>query len=333
MANQVHRSMHPSVRPHRLPVQHTLKKVTNTVGVAVFLTAVLCQIASAEDLNVNYLYNLTDFTGDLPLSGARLFADRGHRELYAIDQDYTVRIFNDAGMEIYNFNDDNGLGKILIDVVVDKNGNILFLASTMGIGGSYLLQCNYRGELISTLELRNLPNDFAPGFMAYQDGRLYLADSTNMKVVVMDEQGNIEKTIDLYPFLNVKKQRTDLGLGGFSLDKDGSLLFTIPVLFQGFRLSNDGKLVAFGVRGSAPGKFNVVAGIITDNEGHYFVSDKLKCAVLIFDKDFNFITQVGFRGFDIPGGLIVPSVMAYMDKRLYVSSGAHQGVSVFAMGL
>jgi hypothetical protein len=333
MANKIHTVAHSSDFRRSLPVQHALKKVTCTVGAALFLTVLLCKAASAEDIiDVNYIYHLTDFDGALPLNNAKLYADQEHHELYAIGQDFSVRIFNGAGMETYKFNDDNGFGKVIIDVTVDKKGNILLLSTAYGAGYYYLLTCDYRGELLTTLELKNIPNNFGAGAMVYRDGKLYLVDRTDMRVIVMDEQGKIEKNIDLFAALGVKKQRSDVGLSGFSLDKDGSILFTVPVLFQGFRLSPDGKLVAFGQRGSSPGKFNVTAGIITDDEGHYFVADKLKCAVLIFDKDFNFITQVGYRGFNSPGGLIVPSEIAYMDKHLYVSSGANQGVSVFEIG-
>jgi hypothetical protein len=330
MANRFHTTVHPSVLPCSIPMQSALKKAISTVGVAVYLTALLGQVASAEDMDVSYSYHLSDFSGPLPFSMVKVLADPERHELYVIDNDSSVKIFNEAGMETYEFNDDNNLGSIIFDIAIDKKGNILLLATTYGSGKYYILQCNYRGDLIATLELKNMPKDFYGTTMIYRDGHLYLADKNTMKVVVMDEQGGFEKSIDLFPLLGVQKERNNIGgISGFDVDKEGNILFTVPVLFHGYRLSPDGKLASFGQRGGAPGRFNVIAAITTDNKGHYFVSDKLKCAVLIFDKDFNFITQVGYRGFNSPGGLIVPMEMAYMDRQLYVSSGAHQGVSVF----
>ncbi|HUL00033.1 MAG TPA: hypothetical protein VLX29_04180 [Nitrospirota bacterium] len=332
MANQIHIAVKSSVLPSGLPLQSAFKKVTSTVSVAVFLTAVLCQVASAEDMDINYLYHLTDFSGALPFNNAKIFADREHHEVYVIDQDLSVKIFNNVGMETYQFNDDGSLGKIIIDIAVDKDGNILLLSTPFSPGNYYILKCNYRGDLMATLELKNIPKNFHANAMIYRDGHLYIADKGNMTVLVMDEHGEIEKNIDLFPLLGVKKARNEFDISGFSVDKEGDILFTVPVLFHGYRLSPDGKLASFGERGGGPGKFNIIAGIISDDEGHYFVTDKLKCTVLIFDKDFKFITQVGYRGFSSPGGLIIPVEMAYMDKQLYVSSGAHQGISVFGIG-
>ncbi len=329
MANQLHIAVHTSGLSFGLQVLNALKKAISSVGIAVFLTAMLSQVAFAENMDVSYEYHLSDFSGALPLNMAKVLADPKHQELYVIDNDSSVKIFNEAGMETYEFNDDGNLASVIFDVAVDNKGNILLLSANYGSDKYYILQCNYRGDLMTTLELKNFPKGFYPNTMLYRDGHLYMADKNSMRVVVMDEHGGLEKSIDLFPLLGVPKDRNNYGMSGFSVDKEGNILFTVPVLFHGYRLSPDGKLAFFGQRGGAPGRFNVIAGIITDDAGHYFVTDKLKCAVLIFDKDFNFITQVGYRGFNSPGGLIVPMELAYMDKQLYVSSGAHQGVSVF----
>ncbi len=302
--------------------------VASTVAMATFLATALCRVASAENMDVSFLYRLSDFSGELPLNMVKMLADRGRHELYVID-DSAVKIFNSSGMETYEFNDDDSLGSVIIDIALDDNGDILLLSSRYGTEKYFLLRCNYRGDLVTTLELKNIPKNFNPTTLEYRNGHLYMADKGSLQVLVMDEQGAVEKNIDLFPLLGVKKDRKAYDLSGFSVDNEGNILFTIPVLFHGYRLSPDGKLATFGQPGGGAGKFNIIAGIITDDQGHYFVTDKLKCAVLVFDKDFNFITQFGYRGFNSPGGLIVPMEMAYMDKRLYVSSGAHQGVSVF----
>jgi hypothetical protein len=329
MANQVQIAVHKSILPFGIQLQSALKNAISNVSIAMFLIAMLGQVASAENMNVDYMYHLSDFSGALPLNMVKVLADPKHHELYVIDNDSSVKIFNEAGMETYEFNDDGNLASVIFDSAIDKNGNILLLSTTYGSGKYYILQCNYRGDLVTTMELKNFPKDFNPMTLVYRDGHLYLADKNSMRVVVMDERGEIEQNIDLFPLLGVPKDRSNFGISGFSVDKERNILFTVPVLFHGYRLSPDGKLASFGQRGGAPGRFNIIAGIITDDDGHYFVTDKLKCAVLIFDKDFSFITQVGYRGFNSPGGLIVPMEMAYMDKQLYVSSGAHQGVSVF----
>ncbi len=118
---------------------------------------------------------------------------------------------------------------------------------------------------------------------------------------------------------------------GFTADEAGNIFFTIPTLFQVYKFSADGHLTSFGRPGSAAGRFGVIAGVATDAEGNLFVTDKLKCVVMMFDKDFNFVTEFGYRG-TRPENLIVPDDIAVDGKdRLYVSQGRRRGISVFAL--
>ena len=90
-------------------------------------------------------------------------------------------------------------------------------------------------------------------------------------------------------------------------------------------------MASFGRPGSAPGRFGILAGIATDSRGNLLVADKLKCVVMVFDKDFNFVTEFGFRG-PRPENLILPDDVA-VDRtgRLYVTQWRSRGVSVFAL--
>ncbi len=120
-------------------------------------------------------------------------------------------------------------------------------------------------------------------------------------------------------------------MDGFTLDKNGNILFTIPVFFSAYRLSPDGTMASFGAAGSGPGKFGIVSGIIADNRGNYVVSDKLRCVVSVFDNNLNFVTEFGYRGKN-PQNLVIPSDLA-MDgnNNLYVIQAGMRGVSVFRM--
>jgi hypothetical protein len=127
------------------------------------------------------------------------------------------------------------------------------------------------------------------------------------------------------------KDRSDVQMGGFSVDSDGNMLFTLPVLFTATMLSPDGKAASFGVPGSLPGKFGVVSDIIRDNKGNYLVADKLKCVISVYDRNAQFLMEFGGRG-NGPGNLIVPQVLAVDGSdRLYVIQAGNRGVSVFRM--
>ncbi len=293
--------------------------------------------AKAQAVKGTFLYSLSSFTGAIPYNWVELAIDRDKNEVYVCDgSDRSVRIFNENGMEVYNFGEDSDLGNINIThLAVDKDGNILLLSYKWEVRGtSYsIIRCNFRGEVISRFEPQNLPSDFS-GFLPiriiYREDRLYLVDKSQMKVVVTDMSGAYLKGYDLAALIRLdEKKRAQTGIAGFSVDKEGNILFTIPVLFQAYKLSPDRKIAAFGQRGSAPGRFNIVGGIVSDDKGYLYLTDTLRCVVMVFDKDFKFLKEFGYRGFG-PGNLIAPMELTVDNRdRIYVSQSARRGVSVF----
>jgi DNA-binding beta-propeller fold protein YncE len=293
--------------------------------------------SALAEVKASYLYTLSSFTGLIPYSWVELTVDKEKNELYVCDgSERSVRIFNENGMEIYNFGEDSDLGNINIaHLAVDKDGNILLLSYTWEPKGrSYsIIRCNFRGEVISRFQAQNLPSNFSgfsPSRIIYNDGRLYLVDKNQMKVAVTDMSGAYLDGYDLAALLRFdEKKRADTGIVGFHVDKDRNIFFTIPTVFQAYKLSPDGKITSFGRRGSAPGKFNIVGGIATDDKGYLYLTDTLRCVVMIFDKDFNFLREFGYRGYG-PGNLIAPMELTADNRgRIYVSQSARRGVSVF----
>jgi hypothetical protein len=108
----------------------------------------------------------------------------------------------------------------------------------------------------------------------------------------------------------------------------GEILFTVPSLFKAYSLAPDGRFRGFGQRGNGPGRFNVVAGIARDEAGRYYVSDMLKCAVLVFDEEMRFLTEFGYRGAR-PENMVAPVDVLALDGLVYVSQYAQRGVNVF----
>ncbi len=315
-------------------MRSTLKKhPAVSAALALVLTA-FCASAEAENVRTSYLYSLSNFSGVVPYGWVNVFTDNKMGEIYVTDvADNSVRIFNQEGMEVYTFGDDNSLG-IIYDVTLDDKGNILVLSYDYHSKYSVLL-ANFRGELVSRINIRNLPagleKEFRPTEILYRGGHIYLVDKGSMRVVLADSKGLFEKSYDLFSVLNLEgKKRYDIEISGFSLDKDGNMLFTVPVVFKAFKYSPDGKLAAFGQKGGAPGKFNVISGITEDDKGNLYVADVLKSAVLVFDKDYRFITQFSQRGLG-PGELIAPKEIAYQDGKLYVTQSMNRGVSVFGI--
>ena len=175
----------------------------------------------------SFVYKLSGFTGTIPYSWSRVVADKERNEIYVLYQN-TIRVFNESGMEIYRFGDDLDLGHI-VDVAVDKNGDLLLLAYKQSEGQPVgeIIRCNYRGEPKSKMELKNLPSQFSkflPNRMVYQDGDIYLASLMGLNIVVADHQGNFKKGYDLFSLLELEeKDRGNVEMIGFSVDREGNI--------------------------------------------------------------------------------------------------------------
>jgi hypothetical protein len=298
------------------------------------IVSLVCARDLTAEVGGSFLYTLSNFTGPIRYSTPRIALDSERNEVSVLYQN-SIRVFNDSGMEIYRFGEDLDIGHI-VDVASDRDGNILLLAYAPPPESTCrIVRCNFRGEPRGTTVVSNLPKQFdpfAPQRMIYHNGQLYLANMLDLKIVIADLDGNFKQGLDLFPLVGLQeKDRGNVEMSGFTVADDGSILFTIPVLFSAYRLYPDGKLDYFGKPGGAPGRFNIVGGIALDSKGNYLVADKLKCTVMVFDKNFNFVTQFGFRG-PGPGNLIIPEDLV-IDKsdRVYVTQNGRRGVSVFKM--
>jgi DNA-binding beta-propeller fold protein YncE len=301
--------------------------------------------ATAE-VTASFRYTLSNFEGSVPSHWAKLAIDRERNEIYALNRRKNdIRIFDAQGMEIFIFGEGFSTAA---DITIGDDGSI-FLLST-GYQSATVDQLNYRGEHVSEISLKNMPtafSGFVPDQLLYRHGSLYLVDSDALLVVVVDDDGYFEEAYDLNTALRPlltrdervkrpldssdwrRQQLEEIELHGFTVDGQGNILFTVPVLFMAFRLSPAGQLDEFGKAGSGPGKFGVTSGIVTDDEGYVYVGDRLRSVVLVFDPDLKFQAEFGYRG-DQPSSLIVPDDLAIDSQgNVYVGQAANRGVSVF----
>lgn len=282
-------------------------------------------------VETSFLYRLSNFSGPIPYSWFNLSVDEARGEIYVADpKERDIRVFNREGMEIYRFGDDGRLGTVM-DVAVKEDGSILVLSRM--IGKTSIIFCNFRGDPIKAFTLHNLPPDFSgfsPSRLALKKGRIYLADRISLRIAVTDEEGLYLKGYDIGLLLGIEeKKRGESDMEGFSVDREGNMLFTIPVFFTAYSLSPGGKLRGFGRPGGAPGKFSLIGGIVADEKGNHYVADSAKSVILVFDKDFQFLKEFGYRGIG-PDNLIGPRNIALDARgRLYVSQLKRRGVSVF----
>jgi len=307
----------------------TTKQILSLVAIAAL--ALVSVPAESQPVKAGYIYTLSGFTGSIPYNWSRLAVDLERNEVYVLYQN-TVRVFNEFGMEVYHFGDDLDLGHI-VDVAVDERGDILLLAYRESRAA--IVRCDYRGRPQAEIALKGLPREFlvfGPNRMVFRRGAFYLASTMGLKIVTADRDGHFAKGYDLFALFELEeKDRGSVELGGFSVDRAGNMLMTVPVLFRAFVLSPDGQLSSFGKASSAPGGFNIAGGIARDSKGNSLVVDKLKSSVLVFDRKFGFVTQFATRGYK-RGELIFPDDLAIDNRdRVYVTQMGKRGVSVFTL--
>jgi hypothetical protein len=296
------------------------------------LLVALPATSRAQLVQPEFLYKLSSLTGVLPLQGVNVVYDPYNHEVLVVAEG-RVRIFNSSAMEVFSFGEDPAIGGVSGAAPVEDGD---FLLLSFREARPSVVRANFRGELKSRIELTGIPSDYPSdlGFNAigYAKERIYLANLGAMRLVVFDMAGKFLAHHDLMALADPTQKAGDHGIRGFRVAPNGDVLFTIPTLFKACILSADGTYKSFGIKGSAPGKFNVISGIAVDEKGYYYVADILKSAVLVFDKDFRWLKEFGYRG-NRPGSIFSPVDLAAGGGKVYVSQYARKGVSVFKINV
>jgi hypothetical protein len=227
--------------------------------------------SASAGIKATYLYNLSNFTGAVRASSARVSVDNVHKEAYLITGEL-IRVFNANGMEIYSFGEDLNVG-VFYDAAVDPNGNIYVLSHSYERNGMIVTLCNYRGEPIREITFTNLPPEFKgfePNRMVLRNGNLYFVSESEMRVVVTDANGVFKEGVDLFSLMDVKPEKEDIryrfekdakpreperedyGIAGFYVDQERYLLFTSPNTAKAYVVTPDKKVESFGKRGQRP---------------------------------------------------------------------------------
>jgi len=289
-------------------------------------------------VDVGFVCRLSNFSGILPYSDVQIHADRYHDEVYVGEGD-VVRVFNAAGMEVFEFTHDaSSLGSIL-DIATNESGEILILsncsASTSCQNGPLVTVYNYRGEPLRSFGFSGLPEAhaaFTPNRMLYRDKKLVFASSFALMVIVTDATGMYEREIALLSETKLDDRARDgAELGGFDVDASGAILYTIPTAFKAFRRAPDGTAEAWGKSGSSPGNFGIAGSITEDDAGNILVADRARGVVLVFTPNLLFLKEFGSRG-TRDERLVGPGRLAMgTGGKLYVTQLAMRGIAVFSL--
>jgi hypothetical protein len=288
--------------------------------------------AASPTVVASYDHDLSTPSGVVALTWANLTYDRSRAETFVVAEGF-VRIFDASGMETYRFGDDGSLGSVL-RVAVQDDGGLVVLTSKDG--KRVLLRCDYKGEPVGPLTLKDVPTPFAdlePDELVQRNGLLYLAERGTMRVLVTDLDGTYRRSYDLRRIVAAgvpadADPKPATHMDGFNVDAWGNLLFTSSTMFAAGIVSPAGDLRLFGARGSTPGRFNNVGGIDADEKGNLYVTDRLRSVVSVWSPALKHLGEFGYRGWDTTN-LITPYGIAAGNGRVFVSQAARRGVRVF----
>ncbi|HEX9051017.1 MAG TPA: hypothetical protein VF841_10830 [Anaeromyxobacter sp.] len=281
-----------------------------------------------------FLFNLSDFLGDVKGSFQRVAYDRAHAEAY-VWGGRDIQVFGGSGMQIYSFGSAQGLHSVY-SIAPLPSGDLI--VSQIGPSGPEIVRCNYRGEVTGPFTPTALPPGVTLGYdeIRYADGKLWFLTQGAYRVVATDEDGRYLFTRDLTKAISAgmeadqEPDTSEVEITGFDVDEQGNVLVTIAAQFRAISVSPDGVGHPFGGKGSRPGKFNVAGPIARDERGYYFVADTLRSVVMVFAPDLKFLFEFGGRG-ETPGHLVIPSSIAVGNGMVFVSQARNRGVSVFRL--
>jgi hypothetical protein len=309
--------------------------------VAVALAAATAGAAlAAGSLSATYLYALSDFSGPVSYEQPILAADPARSELFVAESD-TVRVFGPSGMLVHEFEHDRERLGPLIDLACLPSGDVLILSRAPqrvpGDVRGLLTRATYRGEPRTTTEIQGLPAAFAgffPEVVRARGERLYLASLSERRVVATDLDGRFIEGWDLLAaFGTPAKQRGDMELAGFDVDRAGNFLVTAPLVGQGYRIGQRGGVTAFGDPGSGPGSLGIARGIVATDGGLVVVADLLNRRLVVFDADLGFVTELpaGPRAPELFVGPV--ALAANPGGRVYVGEIGQRPISVFELNV
>lgn len=196
------------------------------------------------------------------------------------------------------------------------------------------------GALDPVLDLSWNADQGGTGLTVGPDGLVYIADTWNHTVVVVDDNGTVVRQ------LGQRGNQADITDGGLVLDQPGLFFGPRAVAVTEERIfvtdtgneriqifSKDGTfLAAFGGFGTEPGKLIEPTGIVIGPDGHVWVADSGNARIQIFTIEGQFLEEIlvpaweGQMGVDRLNGLAVgPDGIVYFTTPMLGTVSAYDG--------
>ena len=164
---------------------------------------------------------------------------------------------------------------------------------------------------------------YPQGIFVNDSGEIFVVDQGNSRIQVFDKSGKFLRMFGGKKYLYRPLCVAEL--------KNGNIIVTDSynqaTTGSGIAIfSKEGKfikkIISFG-KDSSDG-FNAPTGVAVDDEGNVFISDTGNNRVVVFDKDLNFVKQIG------NGVLSSPTGIAVDNKYIYVSDFGNNRIAIFS---
>jgi sugar lactone lactonase YvrE len=165
-------------------------------------------------------------------------------------------------------------------VAIDEARKLIYVVdSKKHMVGVYSLD-NYQG--LRTIGKRGTGDgefNYPTNVAVDQQGRVYVVDTGNFRVVVFDENGKYLKSIGRLGDSPGSMARPK----GIAIDSEGNI-YVVDAAFDNFQIFNyDGALLLYvGGAGNEPGKFFLPAGMTIDKDDKIYVIDQIPPSLQIF---------------------------------------------------
>ena len=225
-------------------------------------------------------------------------------------------IRKDVAEQLWNY----GVAPVAVENVVDPTeGKYVALSADL---------------MLSITQPEQLPMKAPRSFAFAKDGTVYVADSSNHRILHLDMEGNILDSWGTFAdgVSITAAPGTFNEPWGIAIGLDGSVYATDTWNHRVQKFTAGGKFVTewgiFG-QGETPDSFYGPRGLAVDSEGRVYVTDTGNKRIVVFDANGIFITQFGTAGFD-PGQFDEPVGVA-VDKNgtVYVADTWNQRVQTF----
>jgi sugar lactone lactonase YvrE len=219
-------------------------------------------------------------------------------------------------------------GSWTIPVDAVRVGDATFVLDT---GNNRVLKLDSAGRVIATFggQLSARVSLQLPMAIATDGQRLFIANSLDPSIVVMDLSGEVQRALLLPAGVNGKPARPV----GVAVLPDGGVVVSDAENHQVLRFTEGGDVLwtaGTGTRAGGAEGFNVPGALAVDAAGNVYVVDTLNARVVELSPGGAFLREFGRRG-DTAGSLARPKGVAVdAAGRVFVSDGLLVAVEVFA---